>query len=457
MKKSFSRCGLLASLMLFAATSCSITDAAIDDSKLKPEVPADKSKFHVVVLMGQSNMEGAGYPVFPEYIKGTPRVLCMNEAMEWKQATLTPSPTSGMSPGYVFARQYADMHPGVTVGYIQCALGGRSLAQLSWGDGAEKKRNGKTVYQDSIDRILAAKKVGEVKAILWHQGETDSGMQNYVEKLAEYVARVRKDSALPDVPFIVGELGKYADWMRGYNERIQKVEGAIPNCKLVSSTGLIDRGDKLHFSSFSVNAFGSRYLDKYLQLKEPALAKKFAPKLEKIEKETAENEAKWVDLFNGDMSLGETRPMGWDHVGWGVTGIQCFRDTKVYASKPASLRMEANGRQQQIGTMLRNLSGKYRLTCKIKNEGCSKCALVMPGARVVQPGQQNAQPQQRPGAGGPRGGGFGGGAPLVDGTSATDWKEFSVEFTANGGATLSFQVDGNGKAWLDDIKLEKIQ
>lgn len=446
----------MCSAALVMLSACNAAPASVDDSKLEPKVPAKKSDFHVVVLMGQSNMEGAGYPVFPEYITGTPRVLRMNDRMEWEQATLSPSPTSGMSPGYVFARQYADLHPGVTVGYIQCALGGRSLAQLSPGQGAERKQNGKTVYQDSIDRIKKAKEVGEVKVILWHQGESDSGMQDYVQKLADYVALVRKDSELPDIPFIVGELGQYADWMKGYNERIQKVEGAIPNCGLVKTAGLRDRGDTLHFSSFSVNALGCRYLQKYLEMKDPKLAKKYAPMLEKIEADTQKEENAWVDLFNGDMSRGVVRPMGWDHVGWGARGIKAYYDTKVFASKPSSLRIECENGQMQIGTMLRKLSGRYRLTCKIKNEGCTKCGLTLPGARTGNQAQGGNRPQ-----GGFGGGGFGGmgggNSLLIDGTDAKDWKEYSVEFSANGGATLSFRCEGTGKAWLDDIKLEKIQ
>lgn len=447
-----------------AAFACAITACGSLIAQ-EAKVPTDKSKFHVVVLMGQSNMEGAGYPVFDEYIVGSPNVLCMTQDMKWEQAKLTPSPTSGMSPGYVFARKYAELHPGITVGYIQCALGGRSLAQLGPDPaGAEKKQNGKTVYQDSIDRMKEAMKVGEIKAILWHQGETDSGMQDYVDKLAKYVAQVRKDSGLPELPFIVGELGHYVSWMDGYNQRIQKVEAAIPNCKLVSSVGFRDRGDELHFSSFGVNGFGSRYLMKYLEMKEPDLAKKFEPELKKIEEDTKKEEDAWVMLFNGDMSRGGERPMGWDHVGWGARGpITCYRDTKVFASAPSSLRLECSGGSFQIGTMLRKMSGHLKLTCKIKNEGCTKVTLSVPGS-PIQPQAQGQQGQQRrPGGMGGFGGGFGGmggfggGGVQIDGTNAKDWTEFSVEFNGRGGGTMNFSVQGTGKAWLDDIKIEAVK
>ncbi len=427
-------------ILSLSCAACSIGAAATDE-QAEAKVPADKSKFHVIVLMGQSNMEGSGYPVFSEYINGTPRVLRMNkDDMEWKQASLTLGPSSGISPGYVFARQYADMHPGVTVGFIQCALGGRSLQQLS--ENGERLSNGKTVYQDSIDRIKEAQKVGEIKAILWHQGESDSGDRNYVKRLAAYVEKLRKDINEPNVPFIAGEIGPWGGQVN-FNRNIASLESSIPNSGLASAENLKHRGDEIHFSSFSHYILGSRYLAKFYKLTDKKMAEKYDAELKKIEADMYAKDNDWKIIYNGDMSLGEIRPLGWDARYYGQTGeVIGIKDTKVFASSPASLRVENVGgpASNHVGTCLRDVKGKkIRVSCKIKNEGFTECWLYFFGLN----------------------GGFSPCAEkiLCDGTNAKEWTSYTAEYNVPASAIrdrLYFHVKGEGKAWLDDVKVEVI-
>ncbi len=428
-------------LMTLTCASCLQDEScsAITEAK----VPLDKSKFHIIVLMGQSNMEGSGYPVFSEYINGVPNVLRMSPEREWKQASLVMGPSSGMSPGYVFARKYADMHPGVTVGFIQCAVGGKSLAALGPGRG-ERLPNGKTIYEDAVERVKLAKEVGVIKAVLWHQGESDSGMPDYVSKLNDYVEQLRRDINEPNVPFIAGELGHYANWMAGFNQRIQSLQGTIRHSGLVSAKDLMDRGDEIHLSGFSAYLFGCRYLQKYYEMQEPEKANKFESELAKIEADMIKKDRSWDIIYNGDMSLGTIRPLGWDARYYGQTGVlDGFKDTKEYASKPASLRVESVGGpvSNQVGTCLRNVKGsKIKVSCKIKNQGFQECALYFFGLNSGFQTQVNHK--------------------LFDATNATEWTEFEAVYDVPMAAMrdrLYFQVKGEGKAWLDDVKVEKIK
>ena len=434
-----------------ATTACAQTTTTQFDPNVV-KIPTDKQKFHIFLLTGQSNMEGAGYPVLPEYLTGTTQVLELNDKMEWVKNVAPYG--RGYGPGESFALHYAKLHPDVTVGVIHAARGGRSMRELSKGgrDNTDRAPN----YDNLIKKIKFAQEQGEVKAMLWHQGESDTGNRNYINELNKLVTDVRTDIGIADLPLFVGELGRYVNWTDGFNRMIQDVESKIENCKLISSKGLMHRGDELHISGYSVNTFGCRYLDAYLKMREPETAKKFEPLLAEIEKKMAEYDARWVTVENGDMTMGEDRPLGWEARRWDPIRINPHRDTEVYASAPASLRIEnldpatalpsvqeistapgADG----IGTWIRDVAGTHvKVSCKVKNEGYSKVTIRIRGENS---GFQRCLDLE-----------------LFDATDAKDWKTFSGEFDIPAQAIrdrIGIMVEGKGKAWLDDVVIEKVK
>lgn len=342
----------------------------------------------------------------------------------------------------------------MTVGLIHAARGGRSMRELSKGgrDNTDRAPN----YDNLIKKIKFAQEQGEVKAMLWHQGESDTGNRNYINELNKLVTDVRTDIGIADLPLFVGELGRYVNWTDGFNRMIQDVESKIENCKLISSKGLMHRGDELHISGYSVNTFGCRYLDAYLKMREPETAKKFAPLLAEVEKKMAEYDARWITVENGDMTMGEDRPLGWEARRWDPIRINPHRDTEVYASAPASLRIEnldpatalpsvqeistapgADG----IGTWIRDVAGTHvKVSCKVKNEGYSKVTIRIRGENS---GFQRCLD-----------------LVLFDATNAKDWTTFSGEFDIPRDAIrdrIGILVEGKGKAWLDDVVIEKVK
>ena len=442
--------GLVPVLAAFAATTACTAQTKPDYSTLK--IPAEKQKFHIFLLTGQSNMEGAGYPVLPEYLKGNNRVLELNDKMEWVKNVAPYG--RGYGPGEAFALHYAKLHPDVTVGLIHAARGGRSMRELSKGgrDNTDRAPN----YDNLIKKIKFAQEQGEVKAMLWHQGESDTGNRNYVAELNKLVTDVRTDIGVADLPLFVGELGQYVNWTEGFNRMIQDVESKIERCKLISSKGLRDRGDELHFSGYSVERFGCRYLDAYLKMCDPATAKKFEPILADVEKDMAERDARWITVENGDMTMGAERPLGWEARRWDPIRINPHRDTEEYASAPASLRIEnldlatalpsvqeistapgADG----IGTWIRGVAGTHvKVSCKVKNQGYSKVTIRIRGENS---GFQRCLDLQ-----------------LFDATNATEWTSYSGEFDIPAQAIrdrIGILVEGKGKAWLDDVVIEKVK
>ena len=115
-----------------------------------------------------------------------------------------PNKKARFGPGLSFAEAYLADKPGVTVGLIPMAWGGRSIEQLS---------KGSEIYGDAIRHTKAAMQVGTLKGVLWHQGESDTVEQTrtdaYEKRLHRLIEDARKDLGNPQLPFIVGNLAEF--------------------------------------------------------------------------------------------------------------------------------------------------------------------------------------------------------------------------------------------------------
>ena len=94
--------------------------AFAEEAKLPP-----KEKFHLFLLVGQSNMAGRG-TLEEQDKKPHARVLMLNKAGEWVPA-VDPlhfdKPAAGVGLGKTFATLIAEANPDVTIGLIPCAVG----------------------------------------------------------------------------------------------------------------------------------------------------------------------------------------------------------------------------------------------------------------------------------------------------------------------------------------------
>ena len=233
-------------------------------------VPADRSKFHLFVLAGQSNMSGRGVLTAANRVPHD-GVMVIGMDGAWRDAV---EPFHWDNPRYCgaglaasFARAYADAHPGVTVGLVPVAYGGSPIAR--WQPGAVH-------YTNAVHYSKLAMKDGVLKGILWHQGESDAFTTNtlavYLPKFTNAITRLRRELGAEGVPFLAGELGPYLkDWYeerrpnmywREMNAEIAKGVRLMPNAALVPSEGLYDvMGDKIHFATPALRRFGLRYWD----------------------------------------------------------------------------------------------------------------------------------------------------------------------------------------------------
>jgi hypothetical protein len=234
-----------------------------------------KEKFHLFLLVGQSNMAGRG-AVEAQDKEPNPRVLMLNQAGEWVPAVdplhFDKPSAVGVGLGHSFALAIAEANPGVTIGLIPCAVGGSPID--AWRPGEFYQPTRSHPWDDAIKRAKLAMEAGTLKGILWHQGESDSSRElapKYESKFHELIARFRTELHAPNVPFICGQLGQFAD--SPWNEFKQQVDRAhrelpqkVPHTAFVSAEGLTHKGDKTHFNSVSYREFGRRYAEAYLKL-----------------------------------------------------------------------------------------------------------------------------------------------------------------------------------------------
>jgi hypothetical protein len=245
----------------------------------RPAFPVDPvklpspEKFHLFLLIGQSNMAGRG-AIEEQDKKPHPRVLMFSKAGNWAPA-IDPlhfdKPVAGTGLGKTFAIQIVEANRDVTIGLIPCAVGGSPID--TWRPGEFYPPTKSHPWDDAIRRAKVAMKSGVLKGILWHQGESDSTdalAAAYETKLHDLIARLRRELA-PEVPFLVGQMGRFPDqpWDAArtlVDKAHQDISAKVPHTAFVSAAGLRHKGDKVHFGAASYRELGRRYAEAFLKL-----------------------------------------------------------------------------------------------------------------------------------------------------------------------------------------------
>lgn len=255
--------------LLFIVLGLAAVFAPAQDVSLPP-----KARFHLFLLVGQSNMAGRG--VVEEQDKAPhPRVLMLSKEGKWVPA-VDPmhfdKPSAGVGLGKTFGQIIADANPGVTIGLIPCAVGGSPVD--AWRPGEYYPPTKSHPWDDMAKRVALALPAGTFKGILWHQGEADCKPQlatTYAAKLDDLVKRLRLEAKGPELPFIAGQMGKFDDvpWspdIKTVDQAHQDLPKRVPYTAFVSAEGLKHKGDKIHFDSASYRELGRRYAQAYSKM-----------------------------------------------------------------------------------------------------------------------------------------------------------------------------------------------
>jgi hypothetical protein len=155
----------------------------------------------------------------------------------------------------------AEKYPEATIGLVPCSVGGTPLSR--WQKGGD-------LYSNAVRRAQLAMKVGTLKGVIWHQGESDSSpgkAETYGKRLDQMIRDLRADLGTPDLPFVAGQLGEFL-LTRGsnnvaevqlVNETIAKLPTRVPHTGFVLSADLKHKGDALHFDTASQRELGRRF------------------------------------------------------------------------------------------------------------------------------------------------------------------------------------------------------
>jgi hypothetical protein len=235
-----------------------------------PETLPSRENLWVFMMAGQSNMAGRGQ-VEPQDTLPNPRVLTINRAGEIivaKSPLHFYEPTrAGLDLGYQFGQTITGFLPdSISVLLIPTALGGSSISQWL----GDEVHRGVPLYSNFRDKLQLAQRFGTIKAILWHQGESDANEANvllYKSRLTDLLSRFRTLAGDQQLPVILGELGihdKNIEHRTAINAILYDYAAHDLRSAVVHTSDLTHIGDSTHFSSGALRKMGERYAAVYL-------------------------------------------------------------------------------------------------------------------------------------------------------------------------------------------------
>ncbi len=226
------------------------------------------------LYIGQSNMAGRGTMLLSlGDLNPISNTYLLTVGLNWEIASNPMNKYSNIrkelsmqqvSPAFGFALNVVGKTTN-SIGLIVNARGGSSMAQ--WTKGSVDQ-----LYENTLLRAKEAQKWGKIKAILWHQGESNSGSSAVTAYPAQFKAMIDNFKAElnePDLYVVAGELAYWRSNGTGstaFNNMIRTISTFIPNSDYVSAEGLtplIDPTDP-HFDRVSNIELGKRYAQKVI-------------------------------------------------------------------------------------------------------------------------------------------------------------------------------------------------
>lgn len=233
----------------------------------------------IFILSGQSNMAGRGGiitetqhhhrrkhwdGVVPPECRPHPSILRLTAHLSWEEARdplhsdIDTGKACGLGPGMAFANAVRE-RVGGTLGLVPCAVGGTAIKEWA---------RGEKLYESMVKRAKAAvADGGEIKAVLWYQGESDTltaeDAAAYQGRMEKLISDLREDLKLPLLPIIQVAL---ASGDEKYIEKVRAVQLGMkaPNLVCVDAKGLKLNSDNLHLTTESQVQLGLMLADAYL-------------------------------------------------------------------------------------------------------------------------------------------------------------------------------------------------
>jgi len=238
--------------------------------EVMPESLPEKENLWVFIMAGQSNMAGRGQ-VEPQDTVATERVLSINKEGD---ITLAKEPLhfyepelTGLDSGLSFGRELTRHLPeSISVLILPTAVGGSSISQWLNDETFRDVR----LLSNFREKMAIGKEVGQIRGILWHQGESDANPEDiphYEERLEQLFNRFRQITVEAELPIVAGELGSFStkpeEW-EAINEQLRRYAEQDLHMTVVPTGDLKDKGDRVHFDSEGQRTLGKRYAEAWL-------------------------------------------------------------------------------------------------------------------------------------------------------------------------------------------------
>lgn len=236
--------------------------------ELKAEQVPQKEDVWVFLLAGQSNMAGRAF-VEPQDTIPNSRVLTINKDNEIiiaKEPVHIYQPNlNGLGCGLSFGKTLIEFIPdSITLLLLPTAVGGSSISQ--WiGDSVFRNISLLSNFEEKVE---IGNQYGQIKGVLWHQGERDANKNAYTEyklRLNVLFGLFRQLTGNDKLPVLIGELGSFSgkdSWDR-INQQIHAYALEDSLVTVISTSDLKDTGDKVHFDSESQRLLGNRFANAY--------------------------------------------------------------------------------------------------------------------------------------------------------------------------------------------------
>ncbi|MBQ8152409.1 MAG: hypothetical protein IJ069_01840 [Prevotella sp.] len=244
-------------------------------------------KFYIYLCFGQSNMEGQAQP---ETVDNTvDERFQMLACVDFNQTN--PKRTKGNwypakcpivrdwtkigMADYFGRTMVAALPSDVKIGVVDVAIGGVAIegfmseevenylkTQEDW------MKNSFAAYDnDPYKRLVEMAKIaqqsGVIKGILLHQGESNNGQLEWLQKVKTIYERLLSDLHLQaaDVPLFAGETvnADVGGTCSAHNSVIARLPDVIPTAHVVHSNGCPCASDNIHFTVSGYRTMGKRY------------------------------------------------------------------------------------------------------------------------------------------------------------------------------------------------------
>lgn len=267
------------------------------------EQPHPEGKKYLFVIAGQSNAQGSNSGPLTYQDNVDPRIFqwCRGKTTDSQGRQLgynafvkdiwipaqnplqhhTISNNQSVGFGLSLAKKYLRdcCGPNDQIYILNCALGGSGFTpiDLGWGSMTWRKNTHATLlnlYDEMIKDIRKVMKSTpnlQIKALFWHQGESDIGNWQYAHDLVNFIVNYRTDLGNPNIPFICGTMLKQWKDMNPMSANIDAIHKDIDKIApwltgVCNFDDIQGAEDWVHFDANSQREMGRRYCDKLKQI-----------------------------------------------------------------------------------------------------------------------------------------------------------------------------------------------